>query len=186
MSLGAVPRLEMLENTPKLAVIGVTVAFITLAKYIYARQSSDGRKLPPGPPGLPILGNMLEVPTSHLATYFKRMIEEYGGLVSLNLVGIPIILVGDQKVAKELLEKHSAKNSSRPSLYYMRQHVDPDNAYWGLGENETYVAARKLTAGVMSDVRAGKTELLQRFEALLNIEYLLNDGGNDWWNHMKR
>ncbi|KAG6816244.1 hypothetical protein H0H87_007481 [Tephrocybe sp. NHM501043] len=177
----------MLDTSPNLAIVGITIALIAVARCIYARRSLDGRKLPPGPPGLPILGNVLEVPTTHLATYFRRILEEYGGLVSLNLIGFPLILLGNQKVARELLEKHSAKNSTRPIFYYIRQHVDPNNGYWALSEdNESHAIARKLTAGVMADVRAGKTELLQGFEALLNINNLLNDGGKDWWNHMKR
>ncbi|KAG6864757.1 hypothetical protein C0991_007316 [Blastosporella zonata] len=38
----------------------------------------------------------------------------------------------------------------------------------------------------MSGVRAGKTEPLQEFEALLNIDHLLADGGKDWYDHMER
>ncbi|KAG6812127.1 hypothetical protein H0H92_004241 [Tricholoma furcatifolium] len=38
----------------------------------------------------------------------------------------------------------------------------------------------------MSDVRNGKTERLQEFEALVNIQHLLDDGGKDWFHHMER
>ncbi|KAG6843882.1 hypothetical protein H0H87_012098 [Tephrocybe sp. NHM501043] len=68
-----------------------------------------------------------------------------------------------------------------------RYHVDPDKAYWGtFEEGETHAIARKLTAGVMSDVRAGKTEPYQEFEALLNIQKLLDDGGKNWFHHIER
>ncbi|KAG6860173.1 hypothetical protein C0991_012202, partial [Blastosporella zonata] len=99
----------------------------------------------------------------------------------------PVILVGDFKVAKELLEAHSAKNSSRPVFYYLRHYVDPTNDYWGVGESgEPHTIARRLTAGIMSDVRAGKTQPLQEFEAILNVQKLLDDGGKDWYHHMER
>jgi len=38
----------------------------------------------------------------------------------------------------------------------------------------------------MSAVRAGQTEPLQRFESLLNMVNLLNDGGKNWFRHMNR
>ncbi|KAG6909891.1 hypothetical protein DXG01_014705 [Tephrocybe rancida] len=176
----------MIDNA-QLAV--AAAVFLVTAGSVYARRSTSnaGRKLPPGPPGIPILGNVLQVPTKHLATYFRGVLEEYGGLVSLNLAGFPVILIGDIKVAKEILEKHSAKHSSRPVVPYVRHHIDPTKAYWGVCEQgETHTIGRKLTAGLMSTVRAGKTEPLQEFEAVLNIQNLLDDGGKDWFHHMDR
>ncbi|KAG6808620.1 hypothetical protein H0H92_003467 [Tricholoma furcatifolium] len=38
----------------------------------------------------------------------------------------------------------------------------------------------------MSGVRAGKTDLLQEFESLLNIQLLLNDNGVNWFHHIER
>ena len=36
------------------------------------------RKLPPGPPGLPLLGNGWRVPTENLWVYFHSLCEKYG------------------------------------------------------------------------------------------------------------
>ncbi|KAG6865598.1 hypothetical protein C0991_001022 [Blastosporella zonata] len=99
----------------------------------------------------------------------------------------PVILIGDINLAKDILDKHSTKHSSRPVVPYVRYHVDPDKVYWGtFEEGETHAIGRKLTTGIMSAVRAGKTEQLQEFEALLNIQKLLDDGGKEWFHHIKR
>lgn len=101
--------------------------------------------------------------------------------------------------------KRAAKYSSRPLAHYIvshkfyvlhfnssvaycisqRYHLDPMEAQWVfIKEGRNHTLARKLTAGIMSDVRAGKTELLQEFEATVNVQRLLNDGGKEWFRHM--
>lgn len=45
---------------------------------------------------------------------------------------------------------------------------------------------RKLTAGLMSAVRAGKTEPLQEYEAMVTVVNLLENGGKNWYQDMNR
>ncbi|KAG6899856.1 hypothetical protein C0993_006200 [Termitomyces sp. T159_Od127] len=173
---------------PQLAALTVTL-FVTLWLSVYTQRykAKCGRVLPPGPPGVPLLGSLLDIPGKHLGTYFRRLLREYGGLASVNLVGFRLILIGDIKVAKELLEKHSAKHSSRPVVHYIRNHVDPVDAYWLVSKGgKNHTIARKLAARLMSTVKAGETEPLHEFEATLNVRRLLDNGGQQWYNHMCR
>ncbi|KAG5728280.1 hypothetical protein E4T56_gene19089 [Termitomyces sp. T112] len=55
----------------------------------------------------------------------KELLNEYGGIVSLTLAGSRLILIGDIKVAKELLVRRAAKHSSCPFVPYIRRHLDP-------------------------------------------------------------
>ncbi|KAG6806171.1 hypothetical protein H0H92_012426, partial [Tricholoma furcatifolium] len=59
--------------------------------------------------------------------------------------------------------------------------VDPDEDYWSLSqEGEAVNTGRRLILnGIMNGVRAGETEPLQEFEAKLNIQLLLEDGGEN-------
>ncbi|KAG6836624.1 hypothetical protein H0H93_005967 [Arthromyces matolae] len=91
-------------------------------------------------------------------------------------------------LAKKVLQKHSTKHSSRPRSYYLHNYVDPMNELWVIGGTKVshHTTGRKITTGIMNTVREGKTESLQRFETLLNIQLLLDDGGEHWYHNMQR
>ncbi|KAJ6448158.1 cytochrome P450 [Mycena sanguinolenta] len=98
----------------------------------------------------------------------------------------PVFLIGDTRLAKEILEKRSAKFSSRPTLPYL-WHIDPVEVYWAHHkQNTTHSIGRKLTTGLMAAVRAGETQALHQLEALLNVILLLDDGGKKWFHHIHR
>ncbi|KAJ7628933.1 cytochrome P450 [Roridomyces roridus] len=173
----------------------------TLSLSLRTRSGADSRR-PPGPRGLPVLGNLLDIPGKHLATYFRQLCEEYGGLVSLNFAGFAsisrpmglkiltrihqrIILLGNMTLARELLEKRSAKFSSRPIVPYAL-HYDPEQIYWTSVSGRNNFLGRKLTAGIMAGVRAGDTELLQQLEALVCTTRLLEGRGKDWMREIER
>ncbi|KAJ6471525.1 cytochrome P450 [Mycena sanguinolenta] len=152
----------------------------------YIRSSSTGRKLPPGPNGIPLLGNVLQVPTEHLATYFRVLCKKYGDIVSLNLLGSTVIVIGDRALAKELMEKRSAKYSGRPVEPYISRYLDPDKKYWSfLDPGETFRVGKKLTNQVMAGVRAGRSHSLHRYEAMLTLQHIIQkpDG---WYHHIDR
>ncbi|KAG6875366.1 hypothetical protein C0993_009553, partial [Termitomyces sp. T159_Od127] len=150
------------------------------------RKSTSGTEKGKSPISIPT--NHPQNPLlQHLSTYFRQLLEQYGGLLSLNLAGHRLVLIGDIKVAHELLDKHAAKHSSRPVMYYLRHHVDPTETYWShSADGPTVSLGRRLGAGVMARVRVGATEPLQAFEALLNVQKLLDDGGREWFRHMIR
>ncbi|KAJ7628952.1 cytochrome P450 [Roridomyces roridus] len=191
-------------EAPSLQNIALAGIVLILGTFFVKRRT--GPPLPPGPRGLPLLGNILQIPktasrfelpstipsqltvkkkTQHLSTYFRQLCEEYGGFVSLNLVGFPIVLIGNMKLAKEILEKRSAHFSARPLVPYSL-HYDPAQMYWIAVSGQTHFIARKLSAGIMSGVRAGDTELLQQFEALISVKRLLENRGDHWFHEMER
>ncbi|KAJ7091817.1 cytochrome P450 [Mycena epipterygia] len=166
---------------------GALGAFVFLIGALtYIRSLSSGRKLPPGPRGIPLLGNVLQVPTEHLATYFRVLCEKYGGIVSLNLLGSTVIVIGDEALAKKLMDKRSAKYSGRPVEPYMSRYADPDEKYWGFSNpGETFRLGRKLTNQVMAGVRAGKSHSLHHYEGMLTLQHII-EKPDGWYHHIDR
>ncbi|THU82021.1 cytochrome P450 [Dendrothele bispora CBS 962.96] len=76
--------------------------------------SSPMRKLPPGPRGHPLIGNLLAMTGTQLWLRFTEWRETYGDLVTLNIPGQRIIVINSQAAANEILERRAGKNSDRP------------------------------------------------------------------------
>ncbi|KAH9476428.1 Cytochrome P450 monooxygenase [Psilocybe cubensis] len=76
----------------------------------------DGR-LPPGPPTVPVLGNIHELPRKFAFLRFSEWGRKYGGIISIKLANATAIVVSDLKVVKELLDDRSSETSSRPYSY---------------------------------------------------------------------
>ncbi|KJZ71168.1 hypothetical protein HIM_09423 [Hirsutella minnesotensis 3608] len=73
-------------------------------------------RLPPGPRGLPVIGNIHQISRRYSWKQFQKWHAIYGPVFSLQLGQITLILLGNHEVTKDLLEKRSALYSSRPPL----------------------------------------------------------------------
>ncbi|KAI0776641.1 cytochrome P450 [Trametes elegans] len=72
--------------------------------------------LPPGPAGWPLIGNVFDLPPDNHWKTFAKWGEQYGDLMSLTLLGQPMLIINSFKHAYDLLEKRSALYSDRPHL----------------------------------------------------------------------
>ncbi|KAJ7622347.1 cytochrome P450 [Roridomyces roridus] len=89
-----------------------TILALLLRKY-GARE--DG--LPPGPPTLPIIGNLHVFPKEYPHFKFTEWAKIYGGIYSLKIGPGTLVVVTDIAVVKELLEKRSLTTSDRPGSH---------------------------------------------------------------------
>ncbi|KAK6853248.1 hypothetical protein PG995_010060 [Apiospora arundinis] len=75
---------------------------------------------PPGPPTVPLLGNLHLMPKENPHLQMKKWADEYGPVFSLMLgTTATIVLTSDQAV-KDLLDKRGSIYNSRPDLYIAR------------------------------------------------------------------
>ena len=109
------------------AILGLLVFYT--ARYL----ASPYRKLPPGPRGYPIIGNLLEMENGQWLKFSKWQkkyglfvtdplffFSQYlnlslpGDLIYLNAAGQPVVVINSPKVAVALLDRRSAIYSDRP------------------------------------------------------------------------
>ena len=107
--------------------VGVCLAWMLTTK-TYSKPH------PPGPKGLPLLGNMLDMPTSHewlKAAEWKKVYGTYlmcfgdirytderhwgvGDVIFLSVLGKSIVFLNSYKAVTDLMDKQSNACSSRP------------------------------------------------------------------------
>ncbi|KAF8891878.1 cytochrome P450 [Infundibulicybe gibba] len=92
-----------------LVVIATTIA--------YRRwQISRRPPLPPGPKGLPLLGNIRDIPSSRQWLAYTEWAKVYGEIVYLEALGKPLVILNTLNAARELLERRSSIYSDRPHM----------------------------------------------------------------------
>ncbi|KAF8581749.1 cytochrome P450 [Ramaria rubella] len=95
----------------------VSLGFLSCLLLFYAATRREyipkGLRLPPGPPGRWILGNLGDMPTHHGWKTYTRWAKEYGDIIYLNVFGTTLIILNSESVALDLFEKRSKLYSDR-------------------------------------------------------------------------
>ncbi|RVX15072.1 Cytochrome P450 71B20 [Vitis vinifera] len=91
----------------------VILAFPLLLLFLHRKHRKNGGllHLPPGPPGLPFIGNLHQMDNSARHRYLWQLSKQYGSLMSLRLGFIPTIVVSSARIAKERNEKDLCSSS---------------------------------------------------------------------------
>lgn len=100
--------------TIALQLFSLSLVFVYCVDLLCKRKHRPprGLKLPPGPPGKPIVGHYMEAFTSIL---MKKWRAKYGDIVSIHSFGTPIVFVYSDEIAQELFAvKQGATYSDRP------------------------------------------------------------------------
>ncbi|KAH7907191.1 cytochrome P450 [Hygrophoropsis aurantiaca] len=94
----------------------ISLIVVGLASLLSKRKHVGGLPLPPGPAGLPFLGNILSIDSREPWETYAAWGAQYGDLVYTRLFNQDILVINSEKVAKDLLERRSSNYSDRPYL----------------------------------------------------------------------
>lgn len=108
--------LETMVSQIYLVLISLATILIVHRSLRYLLNTSNFVPLPPGPPGLPIIGNLHQNPKSRVWAQWHAWAKQYGPVVYLNMLGQPIIILNSARAAQDLLARRGAIYSDRPRL----------------------------------------------------------------------
>ncbi|CAD5332638.1 unnamed protein product [Arabidopsis thaliana] len=97
----------------------IIVAFVFFSSMIIVRNNTRTRQknLPPGPPKLPIIGNLHQMGSKPHRSMFK-LSEKYGPLISLKFGSVSTVVASTPETVKEVLKTFDAECCSRPYMTY--------------------------------------------------------------------
>ncbi len=89
-------------------------ALIAFSVVFFAKRRQSPLPLPPGPRRLPIVGNLFNRPVDKTWLTYTNWRAQYGDVMSLEVLGQPVIVINSAKGANELFEKRSSNYADRP------------------------------------------------------------------------
>ncbi|KAI9370290.1 Fumitremorgin C synthase [Aspergillus egyptiacus] len=103
------------------AILILTITLLTLClRFIHKSPTHQPAKhqspLPPGPPKLPLLGNLHQIPRDQPWKTYKRWADIYGPLMSVQLAGTTTVVFSSWDLIKTHVERRNTIYSSRPSV----------------------------------------------------------------------
>ncbi|KAI0042686.1 cytochrome P450 [Auriscalpium vulgare] len=92
------------------------LACLVALRDIASRRRRIGFPHPPGPRGLPLIGNVFGIPKSRPWLVYAQWAKKYGDIVSTTAMGQNIVILTSLKTARDLFEKRAANYSDRSTL----------------------------------------------------------------------
>ncbi|EHK50945.1 hypothetical protein TRIATDRAFT_269658 [Trichoderma atroviride IMI 206040] len=103
-------------------IIQALITLVSFAIYHQLFRSSKKKNLPPGPKGLSIIGNVLDLPPKGTLdhVHWKSVTDKYGPIASITILGRHLIFIADKQDAHEILEKKCSASSGRPAFEFSK------------------------------------------------------------------
>ncbi|KAF8643363.1 hypothetical protein AX16_009091 [Volvariella volvacea WC 439] len=143
---------------------GVTVLFLL-------RRRKSGA-FPPGPKGVPVLGNV-DLPTTQQWLTYTEWKKTYGDLIGLQVLGQPIVLINKYEIVDELFNKRGSMYSDRPGFSLIQEWGGWDWMLTPMRYNQECITQRKFLNRFLNSTAIKAADNLLEEEAVNFVRRIL-------------
>lgn len=155
------------------AMVGGVALLLTFYLLIKKKRHNN---LPPGPAGLPLYGNILDIQKSdkHGPGILDKWAEQFGDVYYIRMGQYPTIVLNSLAAIKEALVKHGDKTSGRSTNVFLLKLISVTDVGIVLNDGPLWKDLRRASLHSLRDFGMGKKSLEQRIqeEARALIQYL--------------
>ncbi|EUC44767.1 hypothetical protein COCMIDRAFT_97390 [Bipolaris oryzae ATCC 44560] len=175
-----------LLSTPNIGVAFGIAALFFVIRYLLVKRHQ--LPLPPGPKGLPILGNIRDMPKIDDVEWmhWAKHKDIYGPISSVSVLGQTFIIVNDAEIALKLLKDRAPNYSARPKQVFSGEMVGWKSMLAMLQPGAEFRQQRRNLAKI-----AGSATSIAAFDRIQNEEaahFLLNllDSPERLFDHIRK
>lgn len=167
------------ELHPKMLLLAA-VTFLLLADYFKNRRPKN---FPPGPWGLPFVGNMFQLDFEQPHLSLQRFVKKYGNIFSLNFGDLTSVIITGLPLIKEVFTHMEQNILSRPVTLVQERITNKNGLVFSKGQ--TWKEQRRFALMTLRNFGLGKKSLEQRMqeEAHHLVEAIAEEGGKPFNPH---
>lgn len=149
-------------------------------------QDKRRRHLPPGPKGLPLIGNLLDLADSdQVGAKARNWAKDYGEIVYTKIGGTDYVWLSSPKAVRDLMDKKSAIYSSRASLPLAQDVASAGRRQLFMPYGSQWRTLRKSSHALLNSTMAVNYQPVQDYESKQLMSELL-DSPDQFYQHNRR
>lgn len=144
--------------------------FVVLYLAYGVLKRSRRKPFPPGPVGLPVIGNLFDWPKLKMWETFGQWARTYGDIVHVNVAGKHILVINSIEAASALLHAKGSAYSDRPPMHFLANMVGWRDAMIMMDSGPEHRGARRLfeqQMGTKAVLSAGGGSAKRRIQQFL-------------------
>ncbi|EKM55870.1 uncharacterized protein PHACADRAFT_144742 [Phanerochaete carnosa HHB-10118-sp] len=124
-----------------LACLFVGLVFACILAFYFAKRPC----YPPGPKGLPIIGNLFDVPSDYAWITYRELGRRYGSdILHFEVFGLHIVVLNSMEAAEDLLDKRSGISSDRQQTVMIQELTGWHRSWAGMEYGDAWRQRRRL------------------------------------------
>ncbi|XP_028252560.1 cytochrome P450 2K1-like [Parambassis ranga] len=123
----------LLQSFSSVSLLGALAVLLLIYLLSTSSVSSDGRKEPPGPTPLPLLGNLLQLDLQRPYNTLLKFSKKYGSVFTVYFGPKKVVVLAGYKTVKEALVTHDEDFGERDPVKVMKDFNEGHGVLWSNG-----------------------------------------------------